>query len=216
MELTLAYGSGGLQIHVPDDLTTVVRPRHQQPSADPLASVLTALRMPVAGPPIRAVARRGQRVAISVCDITRAQPRPVMLRAILTELDGIIAPEDVTVIIATGTHRANTPDELDEMLGTEVHRACRVVNHASRDASTLVDLGMVQDIPVLLNRDWVEADLRITTGFVEPHFFAGFSGGPEDGGTGSRRAGDGTCPAQRPADRRPTGHLGTLRGQPRP
>ena len=179
MQLTLAYGSSGLRVDLPGDRTTVVRPQHREASADPLETVLAALRHPVAGPPLQTIARPGQRVAISVCDITRAQPRPVMLRAILAELSGIIAPEDVTVIVATGTHRANTPDELDAMLGPDVHRACRVVNHVSRDTSTLVDLGMVDDVPVLLNREWVEADLRITTGFVEPHFFAGFSGGPK-------------------------------------
>jgi nickel-dependent lactate racemase len=179
VQLTLAYGSNGLPIEVPAERTTVVRPRHREPAADPLKTVRQALREPVAGPALRDVARRGQRVAISVCDNTRAQPRQLMLEAILLELDGIIRPEDVTVIIATGTHRANTDDELDAMLGPDVRRACRVVNHLSRDESMLVDLGMIDDVPVLLNREWVDADLRITTGFVEPHFFAGFSGGPK-------------------------------------
>jgi nickel-dependent lactate racemase len=102
-----------------------------------------------------------------------------MLEAILAELDGIVPPEDVTVIIATGTHRANTEAELDQMLGPGVRDSCHVLNHASGDARTLTDLGMVDDVPVRLSRDWVTADLRITTGFVEPHFFAGFSGGPK-------------------------------------
>jgi nickel-dependent lactate racemase len=179
MELTLAYGSHGLRVELPTERTTVVRPRHREPVSEPFKTVQDALRQPVAGPPLREVARRGQRVAISVCDITRAQPRPVMLEAILAELDGVVRPEDVTVIVATGTHRVNTDEELDSMLGPEVRRSCRVVNHVSRDESTLVDLGMVDDVPVLLSREWVEADLRITTGFVEPHFFAGFSGGPK-------------------------------------
>jgi nickel-dependent lactate racemase len=102
-----------------------------------------------------------------------------MLRAILEVLDGVIRPEDIVVLIATGTHRSNTPDELAAMLGTDVVAACRVVNHDARDASSLDDLGMVGDVPVSLAREWVEADVRITTGFVEPHFFAGFSGGPK-------------------------------------
>jgi len=179
MQLRLAYGSSGLTIDVPEERTTVVRPRHRAAAAVPADTVRDALRQPIAGPPLREIARRGQRVAISVCDITRAQPRPVMLEAILTELDGLIRPQDVTVIIATGTHRPNTDEELDAMLGAAVHRSCRVINHVSRDDSALVELGMVDDVPVFLNRDWVEADLRITTGFVEPHFFAGFSGGPK-------------------------------------
>jgi nickel-dependent lactate racemase len=179
MKVTLAYGSHGLRIDVPGERTTVVRPRHRDPVPEPLATVLEALRNPVAGRSLRTAARRGQRVVISVCDITRAQPRQVMLEAILAELDGVVRPEEVTVMVATGTHRANTRDELDTMLGARVVQSCRVVNHDARDESTLVDLGMVDDIPVLLSREWVEADLRITTGFVEPHFFAGFSGGPK-------------------------------------
>jgi lactate racemase len=102
-----------------------------------------------------------------------------MLQAILEIVDGVIRPEDIVVLVATGTHRANTPRELVAMLGEDVVRYCRVVNHDARDRGALIDLGYVGDVPVLLNREWVEADLKITTGFVEPHFFAGFSGGPK-------------------------------------
>lgn len=175
----MAYGSVGLQVEVPVDRTTVVRPRHRAAVAQPLETIQDALRRPVAGARLGDLARSGQRVAISVCDITRPQPRRLMLEAILAELDGVVRPKDVTVIIATGTHRLNTRDELDQMLGPTVRGSCRVVNHDARDASTHVDLGVVDDVPVLLSREWVDADLRITTGFVEPHFFAGFSGGPK-------------------------------------
>lgn len=179
MKLALAYGSNGLDVEVPADRTTVVRPRHRPPVANPVSALQEALRKPVAGASLRRLARPGQRVAISVCDITRPQPRALMLEAILAELDGLVPRHDVTVIIAAGTHRSNTEAELDEMLGPAVRRSCRVINHSARDSSTLTDLGMVDDVPVLLCRDWVEADLRITMGLVEPHFFAGFSGGPK-------------------------------------
>jgi nickel-dependent lactate racemase len=102
-----------------------------------------------------------------------------MLQAVLEAIDGVIRPQDVVVLVATGTHRANTPAELVDMLGAEVVAHCRVVNHDARDRSSLVDLGRVDDVPVYLNREWMDADVRITTGFVEPHFFAGFSGGPK-------------------------------------
>jgi nickel-dependent lactate racemase len=117
--------------------------------------------------------------AISVCDVTRPQPRELMLGAIMEVLDGVIRPEDVVVLIATGTHRASTTEERRTMLGDDVLSAWRVIDHDARDATGLVDLGMVGDVPVWLAREWVEADIRITTGFVEPHFFAGFSGGPK-------------------------------------
>jgi nickel-dependent lactate racemase len=179
VKVRLAYGDAGLDVELPDERTTVIVPHHAMAAADPAAVLREAIERPVAGLPLRDKVRRGQRVAISVCDITRPQPRPLMLRAILDALDGIVAPSDVVVLVATGTHRANTPDELAAMLGEGILAACRVVNHDARDDASLVDLGMVGDVPVWLNREWVEADVRITTGFVEPHFFAGFSGGPK-------------------------------------
>src|SRR3954447_13671919 len=178
VDINLAYGSTGLRVHLPSSATVITpRPRHAAP--DPMATLRQAIARPVAGPPLRDIARPGQRVAISVCDVTRPQPRELMLLALMEALDGLIRPEDVVVLIATGTHRASTREERRAMLGDEVLATWRVIDHDARDRSSLVDLGMVGDVPVLLNREWVEADLRITTGFVEPHFFAGFSGGPK-------------------------------------
>ena len=134
----------------------------------------------MAGPPLRALVRPGQTVAISACDGTRPQPRHLMIPAVLDELDGIVRPEDITVLVATGTHRGNTRDELAEMFGADTVDRVRIVNHDARDDATLQWVGTYGDgVPVWLNRLWCEADVRITTGFVEPHFFAGFSGGPK-------------------------------------
>ena len=180
MRVRLAYGRRGLEIEVPRERTTVIEPVQAPALADPDAALTAALRAPVAGPPLRHLARPGQTAAISVCDVTRAQPRREMIAAVLRELDGVVRPEDVTILIATGTHRANTPAELRAMLGEDILASCRVINHDARDDSSLVDLGESgKDVPTRLCRHWLEADLRITTGFVEPHFFAGFSGGPK-------------------------------------
>ena len=180
MRVRLAYGRTGLEIELPRERTTVIEPHQAPVLRDPDAALTAALRQPVAGPPLRDLAKPGQTAAISVCDVTRAQPRREMVGAVLRELDGIVRPEDVTILIATGTHRANTPAELLMMLGDEILGSCRVINHDSRDDSTLVDLGESgKGVPTRLCRHWLEADLRITTGFVEPHFFAGFSGGPK-------------------------------------
>jgi len=125
-------------------------------------------------------------VAISVCDITRAQPRQETLTALFAEMPDISA-EDVTILIATGTHRTNTPAELETMLGADIARRYRVVNHDSRDPASLAYIGKTTTgVAVYLNRAWLDADIRITTGFVEPHFFAGFSGGPKMVAPGSR------------------------------
>ena len=179
MRFRIDYGRSGLDIELPSDRTTVVEPMHQPASSDPREALLTALREPVAGRPLRDVVKPGQSVAISVCDITRPQPRQLMVETILDELEGIIAPSDVTILVARGTHRASTAAELLEMLGRRIVDGCRVVDHDARDTSRLTDMGVIGDVPVWLNSEWVAADVRITTGFVEPHFFAGFSGGPK-------------------------------------
>lgn len=180
MNVALAYGHGRLELELPDGRTTVVRPNHRAPASDPHAAVVSALRAPIAGPPLRELLQPGAHVAIAVCDGTRPQPRRIVVPALLEELDGLIRLEDVVVLVATGTHRGNSDDELHTMLGDEVVNAVRVVNHDARDDDALAWVGRLgRDVPVWLNREWLAADIRITTGFVEPHFFAGFSGGPK-------------------------------------
>jgi nickel-dependent lactate racemase len=177
MRVDLAYGTDGLTVDLPEGM--VVRPRHSAHVEDLAGCLRTALREPVAGPPLRELLRPGARLAVSVCDLTRPQPREPMLRALLAELDGVVADDDVTVLIATGTHRGNSAAELRQMLGDLVDRV-EVVNHDARDTTSLSWCGVHgAGVPTWLNRRWVEADIRITTGFVEPHFFAGFSGGPK-------------------------------------
>jgi nickel-dependent lactate racemase len=180
VKVHLAYGDGGLDLEVDPAVTTVVQPMPQTGAAQPVEALRRALRAPVAGPPLRQRVRPGQTVAISACDGTRAQPRRQMIPAVLDELEGIIRAEDIVVLVATGTHRANTKAELLHMFGPEVVDGVRVVNHDARDQASLRWMGRHGDgVPVWLNEHWVEADVRITTGFVEPHFFAGFSGGPK-------------------------------------
>ena len=180
MRVRLAYGTTGLDIEVDPAVTTVVEPVHRRAAVDPQAVLRAALRQPVAGPPLRERVRRGQTVAISACDGTRPQPRHLMIPAILEELDGITRLEDVVVLVATGTHRGNDSGELRAMFGDSLADSVRIVNHDARDAGQLAFAGTLgNQVPVWLNRTWLEADVRITTGFVEPHFFAGFSGGPK-------------------------------------
>ncbi|MFJ5219784.1 nickel-dependent lactate racemase [Streptomyces sp. NPDC088354] len=180
MKVRLAYGQSGLDIDVDPHRTTVVEPVHHPAARNQAAVLRAALREPVAGPPLAERVRPGQTVAISACDGTRPQPRHLMIPALLDELDGIVRREDVVILVATGTHRGNDASELRTMFGDEIADTVRIVNHDARDASRLTWMGRHGDgVPVWLNREWVEADVRITTGFVEPHFFAGFSGGPK-------------------------------------
>ncbi len=180
MLVRLSYGETGLDVELPDGATTVVTPHHDAAVTDPAGVLRAALRTPVEGPPLRDRVRRGQTVAISACDGTRPQPRHLMIPAILEELADIVDLEAVTILVATGTHRGNTDAELREMFGDAVVDSVRIVNHDAVDDASLTYMGKHgADVPVWLNTAWVDADVRITTGFVEPHFFAGFSGGPK-------------------------------------
>src|SRR6478672_13111814 len=165
MRIRLAYGDHGLSVDLPDD-AHVVAPKPQPAAPDPRARLRAALRTPVAGPPLRERVQPGQTVAISACDITRPQPRQLMIPALLEELDGIVDLDDVVVLVATGTHRANTEAELRAMFGDEVVDTVRIVNHDSRAGDTHRWVGTFGDgVPVWLNEQWVAADVRLTTGF---------------------------------------------------
>jgi nickel-dependent lactate racemase len=179
MRVRLDYGTEGLEVDLPDESTTVIEPAYPPGVADPVAELRRALDEPIGSPKLAELVDEGSRIAISVCDGTRAQPRERMLKALFEAMPRI-RPKDVVILVATGTHRANTPEELTRMLGSEIASSYRVVNHDARDRPSLSYAGETsKGVPIWLNREWLEADFRITTGFVEPHFFAGFSGGPK-------------------------------------
>ena len=178
-KIDLAYGRHGLSVdlRVPAD---VIEPRFVPGLADEVGAIRQALREPTHGPPLREVVPRGASVGISVCDVTRPFPGRRVLPILVEELrDGGAGP--ITIFIATGTHRACTPAELNEMLGEDVLRSCQVVQHDAFDASRHRHVGTVLDTqtPALIESAFLDQDVRLTTGFIEPHFFAGFSGGPK-------------------------------------
>ncbi len=114
-------------------------------------------------------------------DITRATPNERLIPWLLDFLRQLGVPRaDITLLNSTGTHRGNTPEELDVMLTPEVARSYRIINHDCHVNEDMLQFGETKGgKPALINRHLAEADLRIITGFIEPHFFAGFSGGPK-------------------------------------
>ena len=179
MIVNLAYGRTGLPVEFPDDRTTVIEPTWLDGLPDQAGAVRQAIEQPIGSASLRERVRPDQTVAISVCDVTRPMPSATVLPVVLEALSHVPA-DRIAIMIASGTHRATTRDELVEMLGADIVDGNRIVVHDAFDEAQLVSLGDVDGgIPVWLNRTWVEADVRITTGFVEPHFFAGFSGGPK-------------------------------------
>lgn len=179
MKLLLDYGSNGLEVEFPDSCTTVIEPLHVAPVSDPAATLRRAIQNPLGRASLRELVKAGQKIGISVCDITRAQPRQLMVEALLAEMPGV-RMADVTIFIATGTHRRNTDAEIEAMLGRDIAQGCRIVCHNARDNASLVHaFDTANGVRVWMNREWMASDIKITTGFVEPHFFAGFSGGPK-------------------------------------
>lgn len=173
----LAYGKTGYDLNVPKEFD-VIEPEFMEEISDPTNSINEALINPINSQPLRQLLEGKKDIAISVCDITRAQPRKIVIETIVNHIKDIIPISKIKILIATGTHRENTKEELIDMLGKNIVDSLTVINHVCDDKESLVEMNTsINDIDVFLNKHWVDADFKITTGFVEPHFFAGFSGG---------------------------------------
>ena len=178
MQVELAYGRGILPVELPDD-TRVILPRHHDALPDEKQSFLESLANPISSSPLRERIKPSDEVCILFTDNTRATPNHRIIPWLLEHLADH-PRENIFLLNQLGTHRANTREELAEMLTPEILDQYEVLNHDCHDEANLVQIGETRDgTPALLNRRAHEADLRIVTGFIEPHFFAGFSGGPK-------------------------------------
>lgn len=183
MMINLAYGTRRLPIYLPAAHTTVIEPKYKSgiPRALEFQALTDALRNPIAHAPLGECATAADTVAIVICDITRAIPTARLLPPLLAELERAAVPDQNIVILnATGTHRINTDDELRAMVGADIFARYRVENHECRDASAHRLVGITRGgRSVRVDSRLLDASVRIMTGFIEPHFFAGFSGGPK-------------------------------------
>ena len=181
MKIQLAYGDGCLEVDLPEEQTTVISPVEQAGIPEERGRFHAALDAPIGAGPLRERVSRGERICIVFTDITRATPNERIIPWLLSYLRVCgVRPEQVTLLNAVGTHRPNTPEELSTMLTAAVVRDYRVLNHEAGNPAALTQVGVTSDgAPALLNKHLVDADTRIITGFIEPHFFAGFSGGPK-------------------------------------
>lgn len=181
-QVTLNYGKHGLAVELPADAQAdLIRKAEMPLLADPQAAVREALRAPLGAPPLAELARAAASACVVICDITRPVPNGLLLRPLIETLLAAGMPAArVEVLVATGLHRPNLGAELRELVADSwVLDTVKVINHDARDDAELVDLGRTEAraTPVLLNRHLVNADLKIVTGLVEPHFMAGYSGG---------------------------------------
>jgi nickel-dependent lactate racemase len=181
IDVALNYGRGTLPVRFADPIeVTVIRKPPMPVIADPALAVQAALGRPVSAPPLRQQARGATSACILINDITRPVPNGLLLQPLIRELlDGGLEAGRITVLVATGLHRPNLDAELEELVGDPwVLNTVRVENHNARSDSDHVDLGFTSGgTPVKLDRRFVEAQLKIVTGLVEPHFMAGYSGG---------------------------------------
>jgi len=180
MQVHLAYGKHGLDVALPDEAqVTVIEPRFAPGIEAEPAALLDALRHPMGSPPLRDLVSPSDTVAVVFSDLTRPQPRERMLPVLLQEL-GVVPSSQITLINGLGTHRPNSEVELRSMLGDTIVDRYRIVQHDCTNSSRMVYLGQTRfGHAAWVNTEYVQADVKILTGFIEPHIFAGFSGGPK-------------------------------------
>lgn len=180
MKITLAYGHNGLDIEVPDrNLQKVLAPEEAPPIKDPGAFLLRALEHPIGSPSLSTAARDAKSACVVISDITRPVPNKVLLPAILQTLEANGIPSgNIVILVATGLHRGSSRQELETIVGSDILARYRVEDHHARVPSEHHFLGYTRrETPVYIDRRYWEADVKITTGFIEPHLMAGFSGG---------------------------------------
>jgi len=178
MDIQLAYGKSGLTLNTdPYWNVDVVKPHFLPGLENPLASLRASLQSPIESSPLTDCVKGDHKVGIIVNDITRATPSPIILQAILAELP-YLPPENITIFVALGTHRPNTDAELRTMLGEDIVTNYRIVQNNAFDPDSQVKIGVTRSgNQVFINRHLMDCPVKILTGFIEPHFFAGFSGG---------------------------------------
>ena len=181
MKIDLFYGTGTYPVHLDDRWQVeVIRKPVMPVSPDPQAAVRKALSQGAGSRSLLEEARGRSSACILICDITRPVPNGLLLPIILRQLlDAGIPKEQICILVATGLHRPNEDQELEELVGSSwVLENFRVENHFARNDDDHVDLGTTRaGTRVKLDRRFVDADLKIATGLVEPHFMAGYSGG---------------------------------------
>jgi nickel-dependent lactate racemase len=179
-EIQIPYSKSMLSFTLPGDLQADVAVSKPTLSLNDVnTAVRRALEQPVGSPPLRELARPGQRACIVFTDITRACPDELLVPALLAELvKAGVRDQDITLLCATGLHRPSTPAEKVSKLGVEIAARYRVIDNEPQNPAALIDLGFTPDgAPVQIHRAAVEADLLLATGIVEPHQYAGYSGG---------------------------------------
>jgi nickel-dependent lactate racemase len=180
MKIKLDYGRTGLEVDLPQDrLFGPLAIKDAVPLADPERAIADVLAKPIGTPPLAEIAKGRKNACILICDITRPVPNKLLLPPMLKILEEQgIARKDILILNATGLHRPNEGAELEEMVGPEIVRNYRIENHFGKELDQHKFLGTTPNgVPAYIDRRYCDADLKITTGLIEPHLMAGYSGG---------------------------------------
>jgi nickel-dependent lactate racemase len=181
MKVRLKYGSQGLLVEIEETpgFSGVLAPSEPEPLADPGDEVGRSLRTPLRSRPLAEIAGEKKSACVVISDVTRPAPNPLMLPPILETLESVgVERSNILILVATGIHRASSDEERARLVGPEISGNYQVLDHMSKVRGDMVEVGKIGgEVPALVNRRYVEADLKILTGFIEPHLWAGYSGG---------------------------------------
>ena len=181
MKVKLKYGFEGLEIEIPEtpNFKGVIYPDEPPVVENPEKEIYRLLKNPIKSKPLKDIAKGRENAIILISDITRPVPNKVILPPILKTLEESGIPkEKIKILIATGIHRPNLGEELIHLVGEEIANNYEIINHYSKKDEDMEFVGKIDnDVPVYINKNYLKADLKILTGFIEPHLWAGYSGG---------------------------------------
>jgi nickel-dependent lactate racemase len=176
-EVKLLCGKGTIDLSLPESVR-VLEMKFLEPVQDPVRAVHEAISRPIESTPLKDVALGKKNACVVISDITRPVPNKIILPPLLKALeDSGIKKQDITILIATGMHRPNQGEELESMVGRPIMEQHRIVNHYCRKSEEYRRIDEIDGAAIEINTDYLDADLKILTGLIEPHFYAGYSGG---------------------------------------
>ena len=176
MKANLLCGKNTISLELPDTVQLIDN-KPAEPLTDPESAVRDALLHPIGTPPLKKIAQGRKNACIVISDITRPVPNKIILPPLLQALaESGIGAENITILIATGMHRPNLGGELESMVGKEIMDNYTIVNHYCQKADEYREITRIEEAPIEVNTHYLDADLKILTGLIEPHFYAGFSG----------------------------------------
>jgi len=176
MKANLLCGKKTISLELPETVQ-LIENKPIEPLADPESAVRDALLRPIGTPPLKDIAQGRKNACVVISDITRPVPNKIILPPLLqTLVESGIDAENITILIATGMHRPNLGDELESMVGKEIMDNYKIVNHYCQKADEYREIARIEEAPIEVNTHYLDADLKILTGLIEPHFYAGFSG----------------------------------------